>query len=160
MLGIANSVILTAIVIFLFFAFLHKKEPQIVYVDNVKVFSTFNMSRDLNRIHQGDLKKQKTTVDSLIGILQKTNAPSENPELQQLFIYENNRLKEMGDYFSNEVSQQVWSRINSYMDNFGKENDYHIILGTQGNGNIMYAKKEIDITEEFIEYANKKYEGE
>ncbi|QQX76513.1 MULTISPECIES: OmpH family outer membrane protein [Aequorivita] len=118
------------------------------------------MSRDLNRIHQGDLKKQKTTVDSLIGILQKTNAPSENPELQQLFIYENNRLKEMGDYFSNEVSQQVWSRINSYMDNFGKENDYHIILGTQGNGNIMYAKKEIDITEEFIEYANKKYEGE
>lgn len=118
------------------------------------------MSKDLDRTHQKDLQKQKKIVDSIIAILQDSDKKKPNEEMQRRFIYENNKLKEMGEYFTNNVSQQVWSRINLYVQEYGTENNYSIVLGTQGNGNIMYAQKELDITDKFIEFANKKYEGE
>ena len=159
LLGIANSVILIAIIFFLFFHFLDQKGPTVVYVDNVVLFSAFNMSKDLNKIYQEDLKKQKGTVDSIVEILQNPDNTGANEELQRRFVLENNKLKEMGEYFKNNVSQQVWSRINSYIEEYGQKNNYSIIMGTQGNGNIMFAQKELDITKDFIEFANMKYEG-
>ena len=117
------------------------------------------MSKDLNKIYQEDLKKQKGTVDSIVEILQNPDNTGANEELQRRFVLENNKLKEMGEYFKNNVSQQVWSRINSYIEEYGQKNNYSIIMGTQGNGNIMFAQKELDITKDFIEFANMKYEG-
>jgi outer membrane protein len=118
------------------------------------------MSKDLDRIHQKNLQKQKNTVDSIIAILQDPDINKVNDEMQHRFVFENNKLKEMGEYFTKNVSQQVWSRINSYVQEYGALNNYSIIMGTQGNGNIMYAQKDLDITDSFIDFANKKYEGE
>lgn len=99
-------------------------------------------------------------MDSLVGLLQVDSKENPMEAQQRQFVFENNKLKEMGAYFSNEVSQQVWNRINDYMQLYGKQNNFAIVLGTQGNGNIMYGNKEYNITDAFIEYANKKYEGE
>lgn len=145
---------------FLLFNYLENKEPNVVYLDNVKVFSTFNLAKDLNTLHQKKLNSQKKIVDSLVTILKSKPEESPSEEMQKRFVFENNKLKEMGDYFSNEVSQQVWNRLNSYIKEYGEQNKYSIILGTQGNGNIMYGNPTNEITEDFIEYANKKYEGE
>jgi len=160
LLSIVNSIILVSIVFFLIFSFADGKKPAIVYIDNIKVFSNFNMSKDLDKTHQKNLQKQKKTVDSIIAILQDSDQDKPNDEMQRRFVFENNKLKEMGEYFTKNVSQQVWSRINSYVQEYGAQNNYSIIMGTQGNGNIMYAQKDLDITDSFIEFANKKYEGE
>lgn len=129
-------------------------------MDNVKLFSSFNMSKELNKLHQEDLRKQKNTVDSIVNILQKQMDSDSSTELQKQFVRENNKLKEMGEYFTGRVSQQVWDRINSYIVAYGKEKNYSIILGTQGNGNIMFGKETLDVTDDFIQYANWKYEGQ
>ena len=129
-------------------------------MDNVKLFSSFNMSKELNKLHQEDLRKQKNTVDSIVNILQKQMDSDSSTELQKQFVRENNKLKEMGEYFTGRVSQQVWDRINSYIVAYGKEKNYSIILGTQGNGNIMFGKGTLDVTDDFIQYANWKYEGQ
>lgn len=118
------------------------------------------MSKDLGKAHQKGLQSQKKTVDSILAVLQKSDQDKAQEDLQRHFVFENNKLKEMGEYFTTNVSQQVWSRLNSYMEEYGTKKNYSIILGTQGNGNIMYAQKELDITKDFIEFANKKYEGE
>ncbi|MFK5982274.1 MAG: OmpH family outer membrane protein [Flavobacteriaceae bacterium] len=131
-----------------------------VYVDNVAVFSGFNLAKDLNSIHQKELKLQKNKVDSIITILQADPESNPTEQQQRQFVFENNKLKEMGEYLQNEVSQQVWNRINDYIQLYGDQNNFKIILGTQGNGNIMYGDKEVDITNAFIEFANNKYEGE
>ena len=130
-----------------------------MYVDNTILFSKFNMSKDLSKIHQRSLTDQKNTVDSILVKLQN-DQNNQNVELQRRFVFENNKLKEMGEYFSSDVSQQVWSRLNSYIQDYGAEKSYSIILGTQGNGNIMYTQKGLDITADFVEFANKRYEGE
>ncbi len=160
LLSIINSVLLLGFIIFFIFSNLENDTPQIVYLDNVAVFSGFNLAKDLNKLHQKELIHQKKKVDSLVGLLQ-ADSKEEPMEIQQRqFVFENNKLKEMGEYFQNEVSQQVWNRVNDYIQQYGKQNNYKIVLGTQGNGNIMYGDKEVDITEAFIEFANKKYEGE
>lgn len=157
---IINSVVLLSLLIFSFFYYLENDKPQTVYLDNVAVFSNFNLAKDLNATHQKELNLQKKKVDSLVAILQNTPESNPNENLQKQFIFENNKLKEMSEYFTNEVSQQVWSRVNSYIKEFGEQNKYSIVFGTQGSGNIMYADKKLDITNAFIEFANKKYEGE
>ncbi len=159
-LSIVNSIVLLAILLSLLFYYLENNKSQTVYLDNVAVFSKFNLAKDLNAIHQKDLNLQKKRVDSLVGLLQNVEQSNPDENLQRQFVYENNRLQEMGEYFTNDVSQQVWSRINEYIKEFGEKNKYTIIFGTQGNGNIMYADKELDITTTFLEFANKKYEGE
>ena len=129
-------------------------------MDNVKLFSSFNMFKEDNKLHQEDLRKQNNTVDSIVNMLQKQMDSDSSTELQKQFVRENNKLKEMGEYFTGRVSQQVWDRINSYIVAYGKEKNYSIILGTQGNGNIMFGKETLDVTDDFIQYANWKYEGQ
>lgn len=160
LLSIINSILLLGFIIFFIFSNLEDKNPQIVYLDNVAVFSGFNLAKDLNKLHQKELIHQKKKVDSLVGLLQADSKEEPMETQQRQFVFENNKLKEMGEYFQNEVSQQVWNRVNDYIQQYGKQNNYKIILGTQGNGNIMYGDKEVNITEAFIEYANKIYEGE
>lgn len=66
----------------------------------------------------------------------------------------------MNDYLRDQVSQQVWNRLNVYIKEYGLKNDFTYIFGTQGGGNVMYAKEALDVTEELLEYVNAKYEGE
>ena len=139
--------------------YLEDKQPEVVYVDNVAVFQKFNLSKDLNTLHQKELNIQKNKVDSLVKLLQVQPEETPNEQLQRQFVFENNKLQEMGQYFSKDVSQQVWTRINAYMKQYGDLNNYTIIIGTQGNGTIMYGKDKHNITEEFIVFANNKYEG-
>ena len=68
-------------------------------------------------------------------------------------------LKQKSDYLSTELSQQVWTRLNKYMTDYGQANNYKIIFGTQGNGNVMYAEEGLDVTNDFLLFANNNYEG-
>ena len=64
--------------------------------------------------------------------------------------------KEQADQYT----QQVWTRLNQYIKDYGREYEYDLILGAKGDGNLMYADDRLDITEEVLEYVNKKYDGE
>ncbi|MBX2828556.1 MAG: hypothetical protein KTR22_10340 [Flavobacteriaceae bacterium] len=156
---LVNSILLLGIICFISIYLLEDKREQIVYVDNVELFSNFNMAKDLNQQHQNQLQLQKNRVDSLVTLLQNVEQGTDYSADQQRFVAENNKLREMGEYFAGEVSQQVWTRLNSYMEEYGKHHDYQIILGTQGNGNLMFAEDARNITQEFIQFANNKYEG-
>nr|WP_298320900.1 OmpH family outer membrane protein [uncultured Aquimarina sp.] len=144
------------------FCFLSRSESNIVYVDNVTLFNGFNMSKDLGKINNEKITKQKKKLDSLYTIYsifkeQKNTEKATSLEIQ--LRSEDQELRKINEYFSNDVSQQVWNRLNQYIKEYGEANEYKIILGTQGNGNIMFAENGIDITEKILEYANNKYEG-
>ena len=48
---------------------------------------------------------------------------------------------------------------NQYIKDYGIQNNYILIFGVSGQGNIMYANDGLDATEEVIEYVNKRYQG-
>ena len=55
------------------------------------------------------------------------------------------------------TNQLILQDINNYITKFGKQNPHHIILGALGNGNIMYAKEQIDLTQQILDGLNTQY---
>jgi outer membrane protein len=150
------------IVIFIAFYLSNSSSTDIVYVDNVKLFNGFNMSKDLGKINNEKITKQKKKLDSLYtiySILREQENKEKTQELEVQLRTEDQELKKMNEYLSKDISQKVWNRLNQYVKEYGIANQCKVILGTQGVGNIMYAQEEIDITTRVLEYANTKYEG-
>jgi outer membrane protein len=73
---------------------------------------------------------------------------------EQMQIQE--KIKEKED----KLTQGVLNQINSFVELYGKENDYDLIFGTTLSGNILYGNEAIDITKEVKEELNKSYKSE
>lgn len=58
------------------------------------------------------------------------------------------------------TTEGVLNQINSFVEEYGKENGYEVILGTTLSGNLLYGDEAIDITKEVLEELNKTYKGE
>jgi len=141
---------------------LNPKKLEIVYVDNIELFNGFNMSKDLAKINNQKITGQKKKLDSLYAIytiFKEQKNEEKQLELERQLRKEDQELRKINEHFSKEVSQQVWNRLNQYIKEYGQQNELKIILGTQGNGNIMYTEEGINITTEVLHYVNTKYEG-
>ena len=55
------------------------------------------------------------------------------------------------------TQQAILQDINQFIKKYGDEHPYPIILGALGNGNIMYAKESINITEKVLQELNAHY---
>ena len=154
-----NSLVLFLVIIFITLFFIQKNKPKTVYVDTIRFFSGFNMVSDIKSIHQKKLNSQRVIVDSLLFQLKQQTNKKIDSSSQANFILQNNKLREMSGQFATELTNQIWKRINQYSKEFGENNDYELILSTQGKGTIMYAKQIFDVTDKFIQFANTKYEG-
>jgi len=53
----------------------------------------------------------------------------------------------------------VLSQINTYVEEYAKENDFDIILGTTLSGSLLYGNNTLDITDEVLKNLNAKYKG-
>lgn len=133
---------------------------SLVYVNNAKVFESFNMTKELKRIGEKEFNIRKSNLDSLYSKLQSSEISSfDKKNLMQRFIQEKEELNQFNDYFGSEQSSKIWARIKSYSAEFSKENKYQIIIGSEDKGNVLFADETIDVTNDLITYINKKYEG-
>ncbi len=53
-----------------------------------------------------------------------------------------------------ELMEPVFSDLNAYVKEFGSQRGYSVVFGTVAGGNILYAREGLDVTEEFLIYAN------
>jgi len=139
------------------------EKKEYVYIDNIKLFNGFNMAKDMSDIHTKKIKKQTQKLDSLYQLFQMDIKSKDENKIklsQQKLQKEDEAFGAMKQHFSKVVSQQIWDRLNTYTNEYGKTQEHKIILGTQGGGNVMFADDSVDITAEVLEYANAKYEGE
>ena len=58
---------------------------------------------------------------------------------------------------STRYTQEVNERLNQYIEQYAEENGYDFILGSNGQGNVMYAKKENNVTDDLIKYINNEF---
>ena len=49
--------------------------------------------------------------------------------------------------------------MSQYILDYGKNNNYDLILGADGNGVLMYANDKMNISEEITKYINSRYKG-
>ena len=58
---------------------------------------------------------------------------------------------------SQEYYSLIWDRLNTYIGEYGQDNDYVYIFGANGDGSVMYAADSENITEEIIAFVNIKF---
>ncbi|WBL22383.1 OmpH family outer membrane protein [Zunongwangia sp. HRR-M8] len=60
---------------------------------------------------------------------------------------------------SDSAIEEVVDKVKDFVADYGKENGYTYIFGSNESANIMYAKEGLDITDEVLEELNKTYGG-
>lgn len=78
---------------------------------------------------------------------------------QQLMTYS----KAITDKIQNtddESMQVVLNQINAFVEKYGKDNGYDVIMGTTLSGSVLYGDEKLDITEDLLKALNNNYNGE
>jgi outer membrane protein len=143
------------------------------YIELNKLYSEFEMTKEYTKTLQRSQEIKKTRLDSMsfeIDLLGKQieldKLPATSPEVAIYNAKVDNFLTlkknyEEDDYLANEkYRNEINIQINKYVEEYAKENNYDVILGGNGSGNIMYLKNDINITDDVLVYINKKYNGE
>lgn len=168
-----NTVLIITLLSYIAVTAMQKEEvkSKIVYIDNIKIFNGFNMTKDLSKENEKKYAGKIKVFDSLVNKikaveinLQKLRTIPENKKieyakLQKIVVEKDKELKEIQTFVKNDLNKKIWKRLNDYIKIYGEKHHIDIILGAQGNGNIMYGKANVDITNTFIKFANNKYEG-
>jgi outer membrane protein len=89
--------------------------------------------------------KEKQLSEQLLGSKQ-----------QQLMEYQR-ALQEKAQQEDQQMTQQVLQQVNAYLERYGKEHNYKIIMAATNAGNIVYAQTGLDITEEVLQGLNAQY---
>jgi len=143
---------------YLFYEVLQIK--KIVMIDAIKLFNEFKMKNELEGMERVKLETMTQRIDSIEKIIKLIQ--QEKKEVSREMIESYNRSKMILDDEYNtsnkQINEQVWKRLNPLIDNFGKENGYHLIIGANGMGTVLYNDSYLDVTQKAITYINKKYE--
>jgi len=133
---------------------------SIGFMQNVKVFEEFEMKKDYDKIMEDEMKNETGLLDSL-AILLKGNFDQQDSlstfKLRKDYYVAEQLYNTKFEQLSTKYTTEVNNRLNTYIEEFSKEKGYIFILGSGGQGNVMYVDETHDITEELIKYANNKY---
>lgn len=127
--------------------FTKQKEAWQANLDTLK--AEFN--RSLAAFNEGQAKMSKAELKR-----QRQLLASQESQLQQYA----QAITEQSEKQDSEVMQSVLNQINSFTEAYGKAQGYDFILGTSSDGNVLYGKGSLDITEELLEALNKQYHGQ
>jgi outer membrane protein len=88
-------------------------------------------------------------------------------EMEQQLTSEQQKLLQQRDQYSMQLQEeeqvmnrQILNSIMEYLGEFNKVKGYNYILGNSFGGNVLYADKTLDITQEVLTGLNAKYRAE
>jgi outer membrane protein len=141
-------------------------------VDTGKLFNEFKMSKELKSKMDIVSLEKKRIVDSLYNEMSKMssifNSANVKPTeleiknaklLEQEYYYRQKQFTEESQKLDMDYTSKIWTQLNEYLDEYGKNKKYDFILGANGEGNLLYAKDDIDVTMDVVQFVNNKYEG-
>lgn len=140
-----------------------RRQKKIAVVDAVRLFNGFSMKKDMEKGFELKLKSMATRVDSIAKILKSTDVPKDTNTQRGLYRGYLIAKQELdGEYAETNkyINEMVWKRLNTLIDEYGKNQDLDVIIGANGMGSILYNNNYYDKTDDMIRYANNKYNDE
>lgn len=143
---------------------------KVGYIQIQKVFNGFQYKKELEKELTAVQHRRKFIIDSLeteVKILSKRmSTDAKNPELQaRLEMAKEFYYNKRADFEDDEekmvklYDEKIIAQLNSYVKQYGAENDFKMIYGANASGNIMYADTTLDITADVTDYINQKFVG-
>lgn len=154
--------------------YLHTSIPKIAYIHNAILFAKFKGSQESKKILDKDVYTLKSNLDTLTNVLnqeylkykreESSLSVNEKQSAQEylskrkrdLYNYKvaaENKLKEK----ENSLNEAIINQLNTYIEQYGQNNDYDYIIGATENGSIMFSKESKDITNDVLVFINSKY---
>lgn len=163
---IAPLIVILAIAFCVFLTL--RSSKKIAYVNTTQLHESFNLKKELEEKFSKVQLARQNLLDSIKFRIQylsiKGAALSEQEKLQvndmqRSYLYKEKEFSDENDATMQQYSDQIWKQINQYVNDYGKKQGYDLILGATGQGNIMFARPEEDITKDVSEYINRRYAG-
>lgn len=134
-----------------------KEEKEIVFMDNFKVFEEFEMKKDYDTRIEQELGVEQKKLDSLSTILETIKDPLLLDKQKKVLFEAQQQFDQQFSTVSAQYTDEVYKRLNEYIQTYGKLNNYHMIMGSNGQGSVMYVDSTANITKDLIQYINKEY---
>ncbi len=146
------------------------QEIKLGYIDTVKIFAEFKETIEAEELYKKEVeawKKEAAEMETELANLREEIQSqslmlSEEKLAEKKLVFEQ-RLKEYQTYMTDvfgeggqaerrnrELTQPIVERINSVIAEMAEAQGYDVILDS-AQGNIIYAKKELDLTEFVLE---------
>jgi outer membrane protein len=140
------------------------------YIKSGIVLQEYKEMKDVSDQFNGELKLVQNNLDTLrkrydrLKLMEGTISPKEQKDwLYRLEVAQNEYEK-----YNQQASQQMNSRkqeltkrvletVNSFIQQYGKEHNYKLILGTTDDGSILYGNEADDMTQLLLEKLNEQY---
>ena len=147
-----------AVLLLAIFIYFTKNQTDIAYADFSKLFEEFRMTKEMRGIGQRNYSAKIKRIDSL-HLAMNTSALDKRAAILIKINAEKEALKVFGEKYANEQSLLIKKRIESYSADFAKEKGYKMLLSFASGDGVIYCEPTNDVTNELLNYLNKKYEG-
>jgi outer membrane protein len=161
---------------YLMFTKFHHDVPKVVYIDNNVLLEKYQGMIEAKNEFEKTSAQWQANVDTLSKELEgeikgyekergqmtaKERSLKEeliNHKQNQFYQYREAMKKKYKDE-EEKMTAAVLQKVNGYITDYGKRNNYTIILGANNSGNVVYAQEALDITVPVLDYINKMYAG-
>lgn len=148
---------LFVVLVILSLSFLLK--PDLVYVNRNLAFKKFKLTHVLLQENNSLKKKLVVERNILYTVLNNQNGKNVNPQNFNKLNEINRELEVLNSGLSPQNYESITKRFNVYIKEFAEKNGYDAILFYDDFEDVNYVSKKYDITDKFVVYANKRYEG-
>jgi outer membrane protein len=157
--------------------YLFSTRPKTAFVNLNKLYSEFEMKKQLETqlLTVQDIRKK--TLDSLGLTLNQLSRNLESMNVKedemlyrkmamefdnrrQEFAYKQELFEKDNQTMTDQYNTQIWKQLNQYVKDYGDKNGYSYIMGGDGSGTMMYANQGADLTETLLAYTNERFKGD
>jgi outer membrane protein len=148
--------------------------PNLAYVNSGKLVEGYLGMKEAKTIYKDKMSKWKSNMDTLQLDFQRsvnkynleaTSLSKKDREERENYLKKQemnirqyaSSLDEKAKEEDDRMTEGVLNQINSYVKEFGEKKGYDLILGVTSDGNILYGKDAIDITNEVLKGINENY---
>ncbi|WP_298487871.1 OmpH family outer membrane protein [uncultured Maribacter sp.] len=130
------------------------KEAKDAYELRVKEFS--KSFKEQRKIYESK-SKEFEILESELNEQEKNIKRAKLVKMKEVLLKTGATIEEKSSKEEGKILQAVFNKVNGFIERYGKSKGYKVILGANGQGNILYVEGKSDITEEIIEALNQEY---
>ncbi|MDR9458094.1 MAG: OmpH family outer membrane protein [Salegentibacter sp.] len=154
--------------------FVSCNEEKTAYVDTTKLIQEYQEMKDVEAEFSKKSDIVKGELDSVASAFQaevqeyqsqmNSMSQAQRQEREQELMQKQQQLQQQQQQRGGVLRQEsdaaidsIVEKVKNYVEEYGKENGYTYIFGSNESASIMYAKDGLDITEEILEELNASY---
>lgn len=170
---IAYHALLVGAILFLLFTYFYRND-KIAYVDSGRILNEYKGAIEGKKVYQAKVKIWQTNIDTLTNEVKKIiqehqknlkEMSSKEKELSMRLVQDKERqlenyqkgIQENAKQEDGKLTQTIVTQVNAFLLDYGKRNNYKLILIANQSGTIAYGREGLDITTIVLDELNSRF---